>query len=96
VSRKVRSRFDALRADGILDRRYRVYRASRVPLYSRFRVASTPDLTTDKPRDDLLTTRGDPPTSEWESTRSGAATRSKLHGTFETTLPNYVSYSKLA
>jgi hypothetical protein len=38
----------ALRADGILDRRYRVYRASGVALYSRFLVVSTPDLTTDK------------------------------------------------
>jgi hypothetical protein len=39
LSRKVRSRFGPLGADGILDRRYR---ASRVALYSRFRDASAP------------------------------------------------------
>lgn len=32
LSRKVRSRFEALRTNGILDRRYRVYRASHVAL----------------------------------------------------------------
>jgi hypothetical protein len=42
LSRKVRSQFEALRANGILDRRYRVYRASHIALYSRFRVDSTP------------------------------------------------------
>jgi hypothetical protein len=45
---KVRSQFEALRADGILDRSYRVYRASHVALYSSFRAASTPDPCTDK------------------------------------------------
>jgi hypothetical protein len=48
LSRKVRSQFEALRANGILDRRYRVYRASHIALYSRFRVDSTPDPSTDK------------------------------------------------
>jgi hypothetical protein len=34
--------------DGILDRRYRVYRASHVALYSSFCVDSAPDPRTDK------------------------------------------------
>lgn len=44
----VRSQFETLRSDGIVDRSYRVYRASHVALYSSFRAASTPDLRTDK------------------------------------------------
>jgi hypothetical protein len=48
LSRTVRSRFEALRIDGILDRRYRVYRASHVALYSSFQVDSAPDPGTDK------------------------------------------------
>jgi hypothetical protein len=38
LSWPVRLCFEALRADGILDRRYRVYRASHIALYSSFRV----------------------------------------------------------
>ena len=48
LSRRVRSRLEALRADGILDRRYRGYRASHIALYSSFRDDSTPDPGTDK------------------------------------------------
>jgi hypothetical protein len=48
LSWPVRSRFDALRADGILDRRCRVYRASHIALYSSFRVDDPADLGTDK------------------------------------------------
>ncbi len=47
LSRKVRSQFEALRASGILDRHYRVYRASHIALYS-FRIDSTPDPSTDQ------------------------------------------------
>ena len=36
LSREIRSRFEALRADGILDRRLGVYRASHIALYSSF------------------------------------------------------------
>jgi hypothetical protein len=45
----VRSRFEALQADGILDRRYRVYRASHIALYSSFRVDDPADPGADKP-----------------------------------------------
>jgi hypothetical protein len=45
LSWKVRSQFEALRANGILDWRYRV---SHIALYSRFRVDSIPDPSTDK------------------------------------------------
>ena len=48
LSRPVRSRFETLRADGILERRYRVYRVSHIALYSSFRVDSAPDPRTDK------------------------------------------------
>ncbi len=48
LSRTVRARFEALRADGILDRRYRVYRASHIALYSSFRVDSATAPRTDK------------------------------------------------
>lgn len=48
LSRPVRSRFEALRADGILDRRYRAYRASHIALYSSFRVDDTADPGADK------------------------------------------------
>ncbi len=48
LSRPVRSWFEALRADGILDRRYRVYRASHVALYSSFRVDGPADPSIDK------------------------------------------------
>jgi hypothetical protein len=48
LSWPVRARFEALRTDGILDRRYRVYRASHTALYSSFRVDSAPDPRTDK------------------------------------------------
>ncbi len=48
LSRTVRARFEALRADGMLDRRCRVYRASHITLYSSFRVDSTADPGTDK------------------------------------------------
>jgi hypothetical protein len=44
----VRSQFETLRSDGIVDRSYRVYRASHVALYSSFRAASTLDLCTHK------------------------------------------------
>jgi hypothetical protein len=47
LSRTVRARFEALRADGMLDRRCRVYRASHSTLYSSFRVDSTADPGTD-------------------------------------------------
>ena len=48
LSRAVRSRFETLRSDGILDRHYRVYRASHIALYGSFRVDSAPDPRTDK------------------------------------------------
>ena len=48
LSREIRSRFEALRADGILDRRLGVYRASHIALYSSFRTADTADPSTDK------------------------------------------------
>jgi hypothetical protein len=48
LSRPVRSRFEALQADGILDRRYRVYRASHIALYSTFRIDDPADPRTDK------------------------------------------------
>lgn len=42
LSRTVRSRFEALRADGTLDRRYCVYRASHIALYSSFALSAPP------------------------------------------------------
>jgi hypothetical protein len=52
LSRPVRSRsegFEALRTGGILDRRrYRVYRAGHIALYSSFRVDDPTDSSTDK------------------------------------------------
>lgn len=48
LSRPVRSRFETLQADGILDRRYRAYRASHIALYSSFRVDDPADPSTDK------------------------------------------------
>jgi hypothetical protein len=47
LPRPVRSRFETLRSDGILDRRYRVYRASHIALYSSFRVDDPADPSTD-------------------------------------------------
>jgi hypothetical protein len=43
-----RSQFETLRANGILDRRYRVYRASHIALYSSFRIDDPADPSTDK------------------------------------------------
>ena len=40
----VRERFDALRADGILERRHREYEASRIALYSSFRDSKAPQV----------------------------------------------------
>jgi hypothetical protein len=48
LSRRVRSQFEALRADGILDRRYRVYRASHIALYGSFRLNEPADPSADK------------------------------------------------
>jgi hypothetical protein len=48
LSQPVRSRFEALRSEGILERRYRVYRASHIALYSSFRVDDPADPGTDK------------------------------------------------
>ena len=48
LPRPVRSRFETLRSDGILDRRYRAYRASHIALYSSFRVDDPADPSTDK------------------------------------------------
>jgi len=42
LPRPVRSRFETLRSDGILDRRYRAYRASHIALYSSFRSTTPP------------------------------------------------------
>jgi hypothetical protein len=47
LSRKVRSQFEALRANGILDRRYRIYRASHIALYN-WSCRPRPDPSTDK------------------------------------------------
>jgi hypothetical protein len=60
LSRPVRSQFEALRANGILDRRYRVYRASHIALYCRFRADRPPIRALTNDWDDLLTTRGNP------------------------------------
>ena len=48
LSRPVRSRFETLQADGILDGRYRVYRASHIALYSSFWVDDPADPSADK------------------------------------------------
>ena len=48
LSWPVRSRFETLQADGILDRRYRVYRATHIALYSSFRVDDPADPSIDK------------------------------------------------
>lgn len=48
LSPPVRSRFEALRSQGILERRYRVYRASHTALYSSFRIDDPADPSTDK------------------------------------------------
>lgn len=48
LSRPVGSWFEALQADGILERRYRAYRASHLALYSSFRADDPADPSTDK------------------------------------------------
>jgi hypothetical protein len=60
LSRRARSQFEALRANGILDRRHSVYRASHIALYSWFRADSTLIRALTNDWDDLLTTRGNP------------------------------------
>jgi hypothetical protein len=53
LSRPVRSQFEALCANGMLDWRHRVHRAGHIPTAPQIRA-----LTNDW--DDLLTTRGNP------------------------------------
>jgi hypothetical protein len=52
LSRPVRSRFEELRADGILDRSFRAYRLSHIALYSSFRINDPADPSTDHRWDD--------------------------------------------